>query len=77
MSHIKEKIDQNFKLLDEFNIMRSELSVLKAQVEISRRELEAARGQRFNMPDYDKYVKPIQDDLMQRVSKLEARADNE
>lgn len=75
IANIKEKIDQSLKVAQDVNSMHSEMAVLKARLELLERDINNNRGVRFNMTDYDKYVKPIQDDLLQRISRLEAQSD--
>jgi hypothetical protein len=71
-SRLKEAIDNGKRYED----LRNELSSIKLQSKINTVDLFSRRGIHFNMPDYDNYVRPVQNDLLQRVATVEARIDN-
>jgi len=69
---LKESIDNGKKYED----LRNKLISVQLQSQINADDLLLRRGIHFNMPDYDKYIRPIQNDLLQRVTKVEVRIDN-
>lgn len=69
---IKEDID----VKNEIHELKSELRSLRTQSQINTNDLLSSQGRRFDMTDYDKYVRPVQADLLERVTRMEARIDN-
>lgn len=63
------------KLRDHINKLESDVRLLQVLSEANARDLASRQGVRFNMTEYDKYVRPVFDDIIQRVTRLEAKAE--
>jgi hypothetical protein len=69
---LKENYESSNKIYELESVVRS----LRVVVDANSVDLASKRGAVFNMSEYDRYVKPVQDDLLQRVIRIEARMDN-
>lgn len=67
------RLKENLTISDRINKMESDLRAFSVRSEANTEDLMSRRGIRFNMPDYDKYVRPIQESLQDRVTRLEAK----
>jgi len=72
VTNLDSRLKENLNLKDRLRTAESKLDALQVQVATNREELLSTRGIGFNMPDYDKYARPVQEDLLDRVTRLEA-----
>lgn len=71
IDHIKGKMDEYLKSHNEFNANAIRMALLESRVEINSREVQLNAQSRFTMEDYDKYVKPMLDDILKRLDRLD------
>lgn len=71
MNNLSEKVDKNLSLDSDINKLSARLEITSHQVELNKMDLYSRQGIRFNMPEYEKFVKPQIDSLLERVSNLE------
>ena len=55
------------------NKLESDLRMLQMLSEANARDLASRKGIRFNMTEYENYVKPVQEDVLRRIARLEDR----
>lgn len=53
--------------------LESDLRLLQMLSEANARDLASRKGIRFNMAEYENYVKPVQEDVLRRIARLEDR----
>ena len=73
VSSIDSRLKENLQATNRIHKIESDLRALTVSVSINTEDLHSRRGIRFNMPDYDKYVRPVQEDLLKRVTKIESQ----
>jgi hypothetical protein len=73
VSSIDSRLKENLEATNRIHKIESDLRALTVSVSINTEDLHSRRGIRFNMPDYDKYVRPVQEDLLKRVTKIESQ----
>jgi hypothetical protein len=61
------------KIGDRIHELESKIRELTQQSNANTNDLYSRKGLRFNMPDYDNYIRPIQSDLLERVTILETK----
>lgn len=73
---LDNRLKENLEIDSDLHRLESEFGSVKTQCQLNTNDILSRRGIHFNMPDYDKYVRPVQRDLLERVIRLEAKADN-
>jgi len=76
VSSIDSRLKENLEATNRIHKIESDLRALTVSVSINTEDLHSRRGIRFNMPDYDKYVRPVQEDLLKRVTKIESQIES-
>ena len=76
VSSIDSRLKENLQATNRIHKIESDLRALTVSVSINTEDLHSRRGIRFNMPDYDKYVRPVQEDLLKRVTKIESQRES-
>jgi len=76
LASLDQRLVDNLNLSQEIYILKSDVRALTKQANDNTAELGASRGKRFDMTDYDKYVRPVNEALLQRVTKIEAKLDS-
>ena len=71
IDHIKVKMDEYLKSHSEFNTNVIRIALLESQVAINTRIVQNGEHNSFSMADYDKYVKPMLDDILKRLDRLD------
>lgn len=69
-------LKENLELYKDLKSLALDFGSIRTQCNNNTNDLASRRGQHFLMPDYDRYVRPVQNDLLERVTKLEAKWDN-
>jgi len=75
LASLDKRLVDNLNLSQEIYILKSDVRALTTQANSNTAELASGRGDRFDMSDYDKYVRPVNEALLQRVTKIEAKID--
>ena len=73
VSSIDNRLKENLEATNRIHKLESDIRALSVSVQMNTEDIQSSRGIRFNMPDYDKYVRPVQDDLLKRLTKLESQ----
>ena len=73
VSSIDSRLKENLEATNRIHKIESDIRALTVSVSINTEDLQSRRGIRFNMPDYDKYVRPVQEDLLKRITKIESQ----
>lgn len=73
VSNIKEKIDSNLKMKDDLQDATLNIALVKAEVDKHEQYIKGRDNIKFDMQDYDKYIKPVIEDLISRITKLEQK----
>jgi len=76
VSSIDSRLKENLEATNRIHKIESDLRALTVSVSINTEDLHSRRGIRFNMPDYDKYVRPVQEDLLKRLTKIESQIES-
>jgi len=76
VSSIDSRLKENLEATNRIHKIESDLRALTVSVSINTEDLHSRRGIRFNMPDYDKYVRPVQEDLLKRITKIESQIES-
>lgn len=74
---IDRRLEENLAVVNRIHKLESDVRALKVSVDFNTEDLYSRKGVRFNMPDYDKYVRPVQEDLIKRLTRVEAKIDLE
>jgi hypothetical protein len=67
------RLKDNLSLSREIHTLKSDLRAVTVQTDANTAELIGSRGIRFNMDDYNKYVRPVNEALLERVTRIEAK----
>jgi HPt (histidine-containing phosphotransfer) domain-containing protein len=70
---VDTRLKDNLSLSREIHTLKSDLRAVTVQAEANTAELIDSRGIRFNMDDYNKYVRPVNEALLERVTRIEAK----
>jgi hypothetical protein len=62
------------KMGDRVHELEAKVRELSQQSVTNTNDLYSRKGLRFNIPDYDNYIRPVQEDLLKRVTILETKA---
>ena len=76
VSSIDSRLKENLEATNRIHKIESDIRALTVSVSINTEDLQSRRGIRFNMPDYDKYVRPVQEDLLKRITKIESQIES-
>ena len=74
---IDVRLKENLQVANRIHQLESDVRALSVSVRLNTDDLYSRKGIRFNMPDYDKYVRPVQEDVLKRLIKLEAKIENQ
>lgn len=72
---IDTRLKENLEATNRIHKLESDIRALSVSVQLNMEDVQSRRGIRFNMPDYDKYVRPVQDDLLKRLTRLESQVE--
>lgn len=70
---IDTRLKDSMLVVNRIHDLESTIRSMRVQTDINTQDLLSRRDIRFNMPDYDKYVRPVQDDLLKRITVLETK----
>lgn len=71
IDNLNEKIATAIRTIGDVQDIKAQFKILESRVERNSQEIEVNKQNKFNMVDYDRYVKPVQDSLIDRISKIE------
>lgn len=71
IDNLNEKIATAIRTIGDVQDIKAQFKILESRVERNSQEIEVNKQTKFNMVDYDRYVKPVQDSLIDRISKIE------
>jgi hypothetical protein len=72
---IDSRLKDNLEVVNNIHIIESDLRILRIQSSTSANDLANIKVSRFLMSDYDKYVRPVQEDLLHRMTRLETKVE--
>jgi hypothetical protein len=73
VASIDNRLKENLEATNRIHKMESDIRALSVSVLMNTEDLQSRRGIRFNMPEYDKYVRPVQEDLLKRLTRIESQ----
>lgn len=73
IENLDKRVEENLELSKTVIELHSQVQILRAETKANTRILDSKSGVWFDMPDYEKYVKPPIDSLLDRVTRLEVR----
>lgn len=73
IENLDKRVEENLELSKTVIELTSQVQILQAQCDNNARQLNSKNGVWFDMPDYEKYVKPPIDSLLDRVTRLEVK----
>lgn len=72
---IDSRLEENLAVVSRIHRLESDLRAVKTTADLNLADLSSRKGIRFNMTEYDKYIRPVQEDLSKRVTRLEAKVE--
>ena len=76
VASIDNRLKENLETTNRIHKMESDIRALSISVQMNTEDLQSRRGLRFNMPEYDKYVRPVQEDLLKRLTRIESQIED-
>lgn len=71
LSSIEDKLENSLKMVSRIDDIENKQLLLNIQVNKNSEYISSNQHIQFNMTDYDRYVKPIQEDIIVRLNRLE------
>ena len=72
-SNIEEKINTSLKLKDDLQNMMITVARSQDDLEDIEQDLKDMQRDKFDMRDYEKYIKPVLEELISKANKLEQK----
>ena len=76
VASIDNRLKENLEATNRIHKMESDIRAPSVSVLMNTEDLQSRRGIRFNMPEYDKYVRPVQEDLLKRLTRIESQIED-